>query len=60
MMEPFFLNPRPLSSRCKILIMIKAQKVSYWISNIWIFFGMLSGVIFHLIQMPDAEERFEL
>lgn len=40
--------------------MIKAQKVSYWISTIWTFFGMLSGVIFHLIQMPDAEERFEL
>jgi hypothetical protein len=59
-MEPFFLNPRPLSSRCKIFIMIKAQKITNCISTIWISLGMLSGVIFQLMQIPVGKERFEL
>jgi hypothetical protein len=40
--------------------MTKAEKIIFWISIIWISFGVLSGVIFQFIQMPEAELRFEL
>jgi hypothetical protein len=40
--------------------MTKAEKITFWISTIWISFGVLSGVILQFIQMPEAEVRFEL
>ncbi len=39
--------------------MTKTQKIIYWVSTIWISFGMLSGGIFQLMHMPDAVKSFQ-
>lgn len=38
--------------------MTKRNKIIYWISTIWLSFGMVSGGIFQLLKMDDAVKSF--
>lgn len=39
--------------------MSKAQKITYWISTVWLSFGLVSSAIFQLIQHEQEKELFD-
>jgi hypothetical protein len=39
--------------------MTRTLKILYWVSTIWVSFGILSGGVFQLMHMPDAVKSFD-
>ncbi len=39
--------------------MTKRNKIIYWVSTVWLSFGMTSGGIFQMMKMEDAVKNFQ-